>query len=224
MSSFLWNLGIPKGAFYATTDPTTSDGKSKGFSNGSLWINTVTDTGFLLVDEDTGLWEEITSVPGSIVTSFNGRTGSVVPVSGDYNASQVTNAFDKTSDNSDNITEGAVNLFLTTTERGLIASALQSGDNVSELTNDAGYITASSLPPSFNIDLDSAESSVTRVFAGGRTTFTVTHNLNTLDLKPEVFRLSDGRTVGWRVERTGVNTVEVSRNGNVADGLFRILI
>lgn len=77
---------------------------------------------------------------------------------------------------------------------------------------------------SFNIDLDSAESSVTRVVAGGRTTFTVTHNLNTLDLKPEVFRLSDGRTLGWRVERTGVNTVEVSRNGNVADGLFRILI
>jgi len=76
----------------------------------------------------------------------------------------------------------------------------------------------------FAINLDSAESSISRVFAGGRTTFTVTHNLNNLDLKPEVFRLSDGRTVGWRVERTGVNTVEVSRTGNVADGLFRILI
>ena len=76
----------------------------------------------------------------------------------------------------------------------------------------------------FNVDLDSAESSVTRVFAGGRTTFTVTHNLNTLDIKPEVFRLSDGRTVGWREERTGVNTVEVSRNGNIADGLFRLVI
>jgi len=76
----------------------------------------------------------------------------------------------------------------------------------------------------FNVDLDSAESSVTRVFAGGRTTFTVTHNLNTLDIKPEVFRLSDGRTVGWREERTGVNTVEVSRNGNIADSLFRLVI
>tara|TARA_R100000655_G_scaffold32644_1_gene64552 strand:+ start:1650 stop:2963 length:1314 start_codon:yes stop_codon:yes gene_type:complete len=76
----------------------------------------------------------------------------------------------------------------------------------------------------FAVDLDSAESSVSRVFAGGRTTFTVTHNLDTLDLKPEVFRLSDGRTLGFRTERTGVNTVEVSRNGNIADGLFRILI
>lgn len=80
------------------------------------------------------------------------------------------------------------------------------------------------LPPSFAVDLDSAESSVSRVFAGGRTTFTVTHNLGTLDIKPEVFRLSDGRSISWRRERTGVNAVEVSRTGNVADGLFRILI
>ena len=76
----------------------------------------------------------------------------------------------------------------------------------------------------FAVNLDSAESSISRVFAGGRTTFTVTHNLNTLDLKPEVFRVSNGRTMGWRTERTGVNIVEVSRTGNVADGDFRILI
>ena len=103
-------------------------------------------------------------------------------------------------------------------------SALQSGDNVSELVNDAGYITASSLPPSFAVDLDSSDSCVARVFAGGRTTFTVTHNLNTLDIKPVVFRLSDGRNIGWRAERTGVNTVDVSRNGNIADSLFRLVI
>ena len=84
--------------------------------------------------------------------------------------------------------------------------------------------TASGFVPSFNADLDSALASITRVFAGGRTTFTVTHNLNTLDIKPEIYRLSDGRSVGWRRERTSVNTIEVSRNGNVADGLFRITI
>lgn len=103
-------------------------------------------------------------------------------------------------------------------------SALQSGDNVSELVNDAGYITSSSLPPSFNVDLDSGEATVTRVFAGGRTTFTVTHSLNTLDIKPEVFRLSDGQTIGWRIRRTGVNTVEARRNGNIADGDYRMVI
>ena len=103
-------------------------------------------------------------------------------------------------------------------------SALQSGDNVSELVNDAGYITSSSLKPAFNVDLDSSESSVSRSFAGGRTTFTVTHNLNTLDIKPEVFRFSDGRTIAFRVERTSVNEVEVSRNGNIADGDYRLVI
>lgn len=77
---------------------------------------------------------------------------------------------------------------------------------------------------SFAVNLDSAESTVTRAVAGGRTTFTVTHNLGSLDIKPEVFRLSDGRTIGWRIERTGINTVEASRAGNVANGLFRILI
>jgi hypothetical protein len=116
------------------------------------------------------------------------------------------------------------NKFVTTALIALINSALQNGDNVSELTNDAGYITSSSLPPSFAVDLDSAESSVARAVAGGRTTFTVTHNLNTLDIKPVVFRLSDGRNIGWRIERTGVNTVEASRNGNIADGLFRLVI
>jgi hypothetical protein len=117
-----------------------------------------------------------------------------------------------------------INKFVTTALIALINSALQNGDNVTELINDAGYITTSSLPPSFAVDLDSAESSVTRVVAGGRTTFTVTHNLGTLDIKPVVFRLSDGRNIGWRVERTGVNTVDVSRNGNIADSLFRLVI
>lgn len=108
--------------------------------------------------------------------------------------------------------------------QNILQTALQPGDNVSSLINDSGYITSSSLKPSFNVDLDSAESSVVRAFSGGRTTFTITHNLNTLDIKPEVFRLSDGRTVGWRIERTGVNIVEVSRNGNIANGLFRLVI
>jgi hypothetical protein len=82
----------------------------------------------------------------------------------------------------------------------------------------------SSVATSFNIDLDSAEASVTRVVAGGRTTFTIVHSLNTLDLKPEVFRLSNGRTMGWRIERRDANTVEASRTGTVSDSLFRILI
>jgi len=117
----------------------------------------------------------------------------------------------------DNYSDGSVNKFLTSDQNDALDGAN---------TPDAGnpVATINDLKPTFNVDLDSAEAAVTRVVAGGRTTFTVTHSLNTLDLKPEVFRLSNGRTVGWRVERTGVNTVEVSRNGNVANGLFRMVI
>jgi hypothetical protein len=94
--------------------------------------------------------------------------------------------------------------------------SLQDGDGTLAFLND--------IPGSYAEDLNSALPSITRVFAGGRTTFTVTHGLNTLDVKPQVYRLSDGRTVNWRIERTGVNTIEASRAGNVADGLFRITI
>ena len=71
--------------------------------------------------------------------------------------------------------------------------------NIPYYWTGAVYTAISSGGGFFDVDLDSAESTVTRVFAGGRTTFTVTHSLGTLDVKPEVFRLSDGRTINWRI-------------------------
>lgn len=88
--------------------------------------------------------------------------------------------------------------------------------------SDSG--TVNKFSSNFNIDLDSAESSVVRVFAGGRTTYTVTHGLNSLDVTAEVVKLSNGRKVGLRVDCTGVNIIEVSRSGNSPDGVYRILI
>lgn len=76
----------------------------------------------------------------------------------------------------------------------------------------------------FAVDLDSAEASVGRVFAGGETTFTITHGLNTTDVQVEVFRISNGKTVLGDYVRTGANTIDVVGNGNIADGTFRVVI
>ena len=50
---------------------------------------------------------------GGAVDSVFGRTGAVSAQSGDYNASQITNAFDKTADDLDDITAGATNKHFT---------------------------------------------------------------------------------------------------------------
>lgn len=91
-------------------------------------------------------------------------------------------------------------------------------------TDPFNPIITSSVSSNFNVDLDSSEASVVRVFAGGRTTYTITHALNSLDVTAQTFRRSNGRTVGLRVERTGVNTINVSRSGNSVDGIYRVLI
>lgn len=52
-----------------------------------------------------------TSPTLTVVTSAFGRIGDVVATAGDYTAALVTNAFDKTADTSDDISEGSTNKF-----------------------------------------------------------------------------------------------------------------
>ena len=184
-----------------------------------------------LLDGKVKIYNELNVLVSDIIniTASGVPYTLTVPSDWDGSPSQVQSALDELASRVKSI-EGKTDLITITGAvdhddvKSKADSALQPGDNVSELVNDAGYITASSLKPSFNVDLDSGEATVTRVFAGGRTTFTVTHSLNTLDIKPEVFRLSDGQTIGWRIRRTGVNTVEARRNGNIADGDYRMVI
>ena len=65
---------------------------------------------------------------------------------------------------------------------------------------------------------------MTRSVSGGRTYFDVVHSLASLDVVVQFVRLSDGRTVSMRLERTGVNDVQASRAGDVASGVYRVLI
>ena len=66
-------------------------------------------------------------IGASAVASVFGRTGAIISVSGDYDADQIT--------------ETATRVFVTPSQKALITSSIQPGDNVSDLTNDAGYIT-----------------------------------------------------------------------------------
>jgi len=86
-------------------------------------------------------------------------------------------------------------------------------------------ITNLGLPKKFAVDLDGAgEASVTRTFAGGQTTWTVTHSLNTLDVQTEVKEIATGETVGTDVIENTVNSTDIVVNGNIADNLYRVVI
>ena len=86
-------------------------------------------------------------------------------------------------------------------------------------------ITNLGLPKKFAVDLDGAgEASVTRVFAGGRTTWTITHNLNSLDVQTEVKEIATGETVGTDVVENTANSTDVVMNGNITDDVYRVVI
>ena len=86
-------------------------------------------------------------------------------------------------------------------------------------------ITNLGLVKTFAVDLDGAgEASVVRVFAGGKTTWTVTHNLGTVDVDVIVKEIATGEVVGTEIVATTVNAIEVIANGNKADGIYRVTI
>ena len=102
-----------------TTAPNSSAAGSTGNSIGEGWLDTsVTPKMFKF-------WNGTAWVSsGGAVSSVNTQTGAVVLDADDISDSATTNKF------------------ATQAELNSIASATQPGDNVSTLTNDAGYITA----------------------------------------------------------------------------------
>jgi len=76
----------------------------------------------------------------------------------------------------------------------------------------------------FAVDLDSTLPNVSVSVVGSNTTFTVTHNLDSLDVKPEIFKTSNGQTTYARIRRISVNEVTVRLKGTIANGDYRIII
>ncbi len=94
------------------TSADTSDDVTEGTTN----LFNVVPTGgtvnqILIKSSSTNFDMAWGDAPADAVTSVFGRTGAVVAVSGDYEASEVTNAFDTSADTSDDVTEGTTNLF-----------------------------------------------------------------------------------------------------------------
>lgn len=77
---------------------------------GELYWDTTNNNLYVAEATDNSSWILATGAGGAVASVF-GRTGAVVAVSGDYEASEVTNAFDKLADDTDDITEGATNKY-----------------------------------------------------------------------------------------------------------------
>ena len=76
----------------------------------------------------------------------------------------------------------------------------------------------------FAVDLDNAEGTVVRAFAGGITTFTVTHSLGTLDTVVSVKEIATGEEVVTDVDNTGTNSLDIKFAGNKADDVYRVTV
>ena len=75
----------PQNNFSATSDPTASDDNTAGYSIGSTWINTATDSVFVMTDSSTGaaVWIEVSAstsgtsgIDGSVQFALAGAHGS----------------------------------------------------------------------------------------------------------------------------------------------------
>ena len=88
----------------------------------------------------------------------------------------------------------------------------------------AAYISSLGITTKFAVNLDSADANVTRAFAGGQTTFTVTHNLGTTDIVVAITEVATGEQVLATIDETAANTVDIIFNGNQADGDYKVTI
>lgn len=146
--------------------------------------------------------------------------------------------WENTTDSSVKFYDGSTTHVLVDTTRvssetvaGLIELATQAEasagtDTVRAITPEtlAGVISGLSFPTVFGVALNGALGTVTRVFAGGQTTYTIAHAQNFTNFQSEIKEISSGEKVIVDVIAVDANTVDVKFNGNSIDNTFNIVL
>ena len=138
-----------------------------------LRIESVSVTGVVEVEDITP------TTSANDVTSVFGRTGAVVAVAGDYEASEVTNAFDVIADDTDSISEGTTNKFTSTTEINKLAG-IEPGATVDQDISGIGTNATNIGTNTDDIALNTAKGTRTVLFTGsaGASTINLSEDIN----------------------------------------------
>lgn len=145
----------------------------------------------------------------------------------------------------ENTTDGVIKFYDGTSTKVLVDTSRVSSETVAGLIElatqaetDAGtddtravtplklatYISNLGFSTTYGIDLNSTLTEVTRVFAGGQTTYTVVHGQNFTNYVSEVKEIATGEKVIVDIVEIDANTVEVVFNGNNTDNTFKLAL
>jgi len=192
------------------TDPAT-------LYDGRIWQNTTEDRVKYYDGTDVRVVATLSDVEGLL--NFKGG----------YNAT--TNTPDLETPASGSVSTG--DAYIVTVGGDFFTEEVEPGDLLISQVDDPSALTdwvrvqaniPSGVAVKFAADLDSTDPNVTRTFAGGQTTFEVTHSLNTLDTIVSIKRISDGKQFQTEIINNSVNTLQANGNGNIADGVYRITV
>lgn len=145
----------PDGSTYTTGVPSTVvetavvDVDDVYYYDGNVWrlqVNTQKTTSFVNIAGDP--YDNT-----ALATALNAKQDTISDLTTIRSNASAGKSASDTIANYGNIVTHNTNEFATSAQGGLADTALQPGDNISELNNDAGYITSSSLPTVNNATL-----------------------------------------------------------------------
>ena len=148
VADFIINYNEPLEAEFELRDSYTFDCSFELFASGTVWgsidgdITNQTDlqNALNLKADKTDLDADVEIINQTINENYNDLNGKI-----SVNTGNITSIQNTINSYGDIVTYDAVN-FATASQGALADTALQSGDNITELVNNAGYITSADLP------------------------------------------------------------------------------